>query len=172
MLNSCALFFAAALAAPQDMMPAAPAQLGELKWMLGTHSGRMSMNMGPGMEAEATLTMKAEMKAQFIHLEYKTVMDGIPGEITESGYLGWDQASGQYKMWTFTSMSPSPRVENGRLEGGSLRMLSEPWAGMGPAPMVFRSSMSPKPEGIEFTLEIKQGDGFMKVGTALMKKQG
>ncbi len=171
MLSLSLFALSTALLPLQDMTPPAPAQLSQLKWMEGSFAGKMEMTMGPGMTAMASLAMKGAMKGQFLELEYSTEMEGLPHKITEKGFLGWDAESGRYRMWSFTSVSSAPRIEAGKFENGILSMVSEPWAATGPAKEVFRSQLEPVEGGIRFTLEIKAGEEFMRVGSTIMKRQ-
>lgn len=149
------------------MEPPFPKPLQELKWMEGSWSGAMTSQMGGPAKTE--IGMEAVREGQFYRLTFTNQTDGAT--VRETAFLGWDAKSKMYKMWTFGSMSESPRVEAGQLNGGALLMTSEPWIVMGQDGIVFRSTLKPGKEGIEFVLELKQGDAFIEAGRAMLRKR-
>ena len=170
------LFFAAALlltsvfatAQVPNMEP--PAELKKFEWMLGDWSGNVKMSM-EGMELEGVMTYSMSWYGQFMKGSW--VWDGMCMKMTDEGYVGWDAAKGKYSSYTFTNMSPVPRIEWGEIKGDSVIWVSEPWVTSPEAPpTISRATLTKRPGNqMKFVLEFKEGDQFTKVGEAVFKQK-
>lgn len=156
-----------ALACPQlpDLNP--PPEVKALEWMVGTWKGKSEFSFG-GMDMEVSTSMACSFEGQFL----KTVSTNDYGmvQMTETMYTGWDAEKGEYVSWAFTNISPVPRVERGKMEGGVATFVSEPWGIMG-QDMVSRTTVQKlSPDKLKFTLEFKAGDGWEKAADMELTK--
>lgn len=121
-----------------------------------------------GSEMDMKITMTYSMEGQF--LKCITISDFGIMKMEEVGYLGYNAEKKQYKMWTFSNMSPDPRIETGAMVGDKLVMTSEPWTIMGQS-MIGRGTLEKKDEKtLNFLLEFKEGDKFTVASNIVMKK--
>lgn len=136
-----------------------PKQVADLGWMVGTWSGSGKIAFG-GHETEITSTITASFDGEFL----KTVSaDKSAGfTLTKTAMIGWDAAKGEYLCYTFTNISPSARIEHGKLEGNKLVMVSEPWEAEG-MKLVGRETISKITDSqYGLVLEAKIGDEWEK----------
>lgn len=121
-----------------------------------------------GSEMDMKMTMTFAMEGQF--LKSTTISDFGVLKMEEVGYLGYDAEKKQYKMWTFTNVSPEPRFESGNMVGDKLVMISEPWGIMGQS-VIGRGTLEKKDEKtINFLLEFKEGDKYTVASKLDLKK--
>ncbi|HXH60835.1 MAG TPA: DUF1579 family protein [Fimbriimonadaceae bacterium] len=107
-----------------------PTELKAFDWLVGSWTADKSSfslpDMGP-MEVTSTLT--AVWDGQF--LKQTSVMDFGVMSMTETMMFGYDPDKKEYFSHAFTNMAPLPRIEHGKMENGSLVMVSDPWDVMG-----------------------------------------
>ncbi|MGE0002711.1 MAG: DUF1579 family protein [Fimbriimonadaceae bacterium] len=155
-----------AFAQVPDLNP--PKEIEELAWLKGNWAGSSKFSFG-GMELEVSTKMSVSMDGQFL----KSVSTNDYGmlQATETMLLGYDAAKNSYFAYAFTNMAPTPRKENGKMEGGSLVMVSDPWDIMGQA-TVSRGTMTKLSDTkLKFKLEFKAGDGWELASEMEMTKQ-
>lgn len=141
----------------QDMSP--PKEVTELGWMVGTWSGSGKISFG-GHEADITSTMTISFDGQF--LKVASVDDSGGFKMTKTMMVGWDAKKSEYISYTFTNMGPKARIAHGKMEGGKLVMVSEPWeaGGMTATARETMSKVSDSKYGL--TMEFKNGDKWDK----------
>ena len=151
-LMTAAAFLTAHAQVP-NMEP--PVAINELKWMSGTWEGKGSFS-AQGMEMDYTVSMTCSIDGQF--LKTYSVNDFGVMKMSETMYIGWEEAKKEYVGYAFTNMAPTPRIERGKLEGASWILVSEPWEVMGTS-MVTRATMTKVSDTkSKFKLEMKNGD--------------
>jgi len=104
-----------------------PQQVTDLKWMLGTWTGKGKMEM-MGTAMDTSITMTTTMEGQF--LKSVSVYDMGAVKMEETQYVGWNEEKKEYTSWAFTNLAPTPRIEHGKMENGAMVMTSESWQGM------------------------------------------
>lgn len=147
-----------------------PAEIKKLDWMIGDWSGNVKMSV-EGMEFEGEMVYKVGWSGQFIKMS--SVWNAAGMRMTDEGFMGWDASKGKYSSYTFSNMSPVPRIEWGEMKGDALVFVSEPWAeGSGAPPTTSRATLTMKSKSeMDFLLEFNTGDTWTKVGSAVFRKK-
>lgn len=164
--SSICLAAAFALAQAQDMTP--PQQVTDLKWMVGTWSGKGKFAFG-GQEMDVSMTMVFSFDGQFLKSVSTNEMGGM--KMSETMMLGWNPAKSEYDSYTFTSFAPTPGVKHGKMENGGLVMVSDPWD-VGGMSVVSRTTLT-KVSDTQFrmTMEFKNDDKWEKASDMELKKK-
>lgn len=146
-----------------------PAELKALDWMKGEWTGTFKMTM-EGSTMEMTSWMKVSMEGQFMKFESTNEWGGM--KMTEVGFLGWNASTKKYGMWTFTNMSPEPRIESGAINAGKLVMTSQPWTVMEGMTMTSRVTLwESAPGKQDFKMEFQQDGKWVDVGGGQLTKK-
>ncbi|HWD40397.1 MAG TPA: DUF1579 family protein [Fimbriimonas sp.] len=150
----------------QDYSP--PKQIKDLGWMVGAWSGNRKITFG-GHSAEITTEMTISFDGQFLK-EIST--DKSAGStLTKTTMTGWDPEKSQYISYTFTNMAPTARIAHGKIDGGKLSMVSDPWEAEG-FKMVGRETMSKVSDTkCNLVMELKQGDKWLKEMDFILEKK-
>lgn len=170
-----ALVLAVAIAPAQDpMMPAPPAELKNLAWMLGDFNADLKM-FEPGQTEGAPMpgstTAKMSLGDVYIESRFEADMGGMT--MTGLQMTSYDSAKKQYVAWWFDSMAPGVLEMRGRLTGQVLVLKSEPIEIPGmPGKHAFRATYGLKGAGkYLFRLEMNSGEGFYKMMEGMMTKK-
>lgn len=148
-----------------DLNP--PAEVKKFDWLVGTWTGEAKFNFG-GMELDVRTKMTVSYEGQF--LRSVSLNDYGMIQATETMYLGWDAARGEYVSWSFSNMAPLPRIERGKLEGDKLVMVSDPWGIMG-QDVVSRGTIAKISDSkASLMLEMKAGDSWEQATEIQMTK--
>lgn len=139
--------------------PSPPKEVSDLAWMVGTWSGSGNISFG-GHAVAITSTMTVSFDGQF--LKTVSVDESSGSKLTKTSMLGWDAAKGQYISYSFTNIAPVPRIANGKMEGGKLVMVSDPWKAEGMT-AVDRETMSKISDTkCGLVIELQEGDQWDK----------
>lgn len=157
-------FWRAALG--QFTMPI-PEELKKLESLNGSWVGTMKMKM-PGQTEEMEVPTTVETKFYGQYQETIYVMN-MGAEMKYSGhiFLTWDSGAKHYKSWGFDDSVGEPRTETGSFDGKKLIMTSAPQGGM-----ISRTTYEIKSKDeVNFTIELKNGDKFEKMGEVVFKRK-
>ena len=145
-----------------------PSQITDLNWMVGTWTGSGKFAIH-GMEMDMNVTVTCSIEGQFL----KTVAVNDYGAIKmeETQYTGYDAEKKEYFAYSFTNVSPAPRVQRGKLEGNSLVMLSEPWTVMGESMTARGATTKVSATKMKMGLDIKNGDKWDKASEFELTKK-
>jgi hypothetical protein len=119
----------ASLAFGQEMEMGPPAEIKKLDWMLGEWTTKTSFTMPEMGPMNVTMTVKCDYDGQFLRQTVINDFDGI--KMTETFYLGYDEATKKYVSYAFTNFAPTPRIERGTMTGDVMTMVSDPWTAGG-----------------------------------------
>lgn len=150
-----------------DLSPRPEVQ--KLDWLIGNweSSGVWSME---GMEMNVETTVKVEWDGQF--LRHTTVSDFVGMmTMTETMMFGYDPAKEWYFSSAYTNMSPTPRIEFGRLVGNTLVMVSEPWQIEGDASVSRVTLVKVSNDEYIFTLEFQEGEKWNVINKSVFKRK-
>lgn len=148
--------------------PGAPKEIKDLGWMVGTWSGSGKIAFG-GHEVEITSTMTVSFDGQFLKAVSSDKSAG--STLTKTTMTGWEAAKSRYVSYTFTNMAPTARIAHGKMDGGKLEMVSDPWEAEGMT-MVDRETMSKISDTkCGLTMEYKSGDKWIKGMDFVLTKQ-
>ena len=145
-----------------------PSQITDLKWMVGTWTGSGKFAI-QGMEMDMTVTITCSIEGQFL----KTVAVNDYGAIKmeETQYTGYDADKKEYFAYSFTNVSPAPRVQRGKMEGASLVMLSEPWTVMGDTMTARGTTTKVSETKMKMGLDFKNDDKWDKASEIELTKK-
>lgn len=87
---------------------------------------------------------------------------------SDSGFLYWDPQPAAFRTIAMSSVSNEPRREIGRLADGALVMVSEPFEVDGRSERT-RRTMKKAEGGIQFTLELREGEAWSKKASTLLQ---
>lgn len=157
LLLAVVLFVVPIISLSQDLGP--PKEVKDLGWMVGTWSGSGKISFG-GHEVEITSTMTVSFDGQFLK---EVSSDKSAGStLTKTTMTGWEAAKSQYISYTFTNAAPTARIAHGKLNGGKLEMVSDPWEAEG-FTMVARETMSKISDTkCGMLMEYRNGDKWLK----------
>ena len=150
----------------QDYGP--PKEVKDLGWMVGTWSGSGKIAFG-GHEVEITSTMTVSFDGQF--LKSVSTDKSAGSTLTKTTMTGWEPSKSRYVSYTFTNAAPTARIAHGKMDGGKLEMISDPWEAEGMT-MIDRETMSKISDtkcGV--MMEYKQGDKWLKGMDFVLTKQ-
>ena len=170
-----ALVLAVAIAPAQDpMMPAPPAELKNLAWMLGDFNADLKMyepGQTEGAPMPGSTTAKMSLGDVYIESRFEADMGGM--KMTGLQMTTYDPAKKQYVAWWFDSMAPGVLELRGKLTGQVLVLKSEPIEIPGmPGKHAFRATYGLKGAGkYLFRLEMNSGEGFYKMMEGMMTKK-
>ena len=150
----------------QSMDP--PSQIADLKWMVGTWTGSGKFTF-QGMEMDMTVTLTCSMEGQFL----KTVAVNDYGAIKmeETQYTGYDPDKKEYFAYSFTNMSPAPRIQRGKMDGSALVMVSEPWTVMGDSMTARGTTVKESDSKMKMGLDFKNDDKWDKASEIELTKK-
>jgi len=169
------LVLAVAIAPAQDpMMPAPPAELKNLNWMLGDFTTDLKMyepGASEGTPVPGTTTAKMSLGDVYIESRFEADMGGM--KMTGLQMTSYDPATKEYVAWWFDSMAPGVLELRGKLTGQVLVLTSKPIAIPGyPGKHAFRATTGLKGAGkFLFRLEMNSGQGFYKMMEGMMTKK-
>lgn len=150
----------------QDTDP--PKEVKDLAWMVGSWSGKGQIAFG-GHEVEITSKITASFDGQFLKT---TSTDKSSGStLTKTTMTGWDPAKNEFVSYTFTNMAPTARIAHGKLDGGKLVMVSEPWKAEGMTTVSRETMWRVSDSKWGLTIEFKQGDKWIKGMDFTLEKQ-
>jgi hypothetical protein len=170
-----ALVLATSFAPAQDpMMPAPPAELKAISWMLGDYTTDLKMyepGQTEGVPVPGTTTAKMSLGDVYIESRFEADMGGM--KMTGLQMTSYDPAKKQYVAWWFDSMAPGVLEMRGSLTGQVLVLKSEPIEIPGmPGKHAFRATYGLKGAGkYLFRLEMNSGQGFYKMMEGMMTKK-
>ena len=97
-------------------------------------------------------------------------MGGVP--FTETSYLGYDPKTKKYVMYSFSQMSPVPRIERGTLTGDNMVFISDPWDMGSGTPMTSRATLTRKGnDEVVLLIEGQNAGQWTKIGEANLKRK-
>lgn len=169
------LVVATSVAVPQDpMMPAPPAELKALNWMLGDFTSDFKMyepGQTEGMPMPGSISAKMSLGDVYIESRFEADMGGM--KTTGLQMTSYDPAKKEYVAWWFDSMAPGVLELRGQLKGQVLTLVSKPIEVPGvPGKHRFRSTDGLKGPGkILFRLEMDSGQGWFKMMEGTMTKK-
>lgn len=150
---------------------AAPKQIADLNWMVGSWKGTTKMNV-QGMEMSMASTMKVTQYGSFLKFDSSNMVEGV-GNMSEFGFLSWDEKN-KYMFVNYTDWATTPRVEKGDMKEGSLVLISDPWdlgEEMGGV-FISRSTLSKMGDKqMKIVIDFKNGDAWEKAGEAIFTKE-
>lgn len=150
-----AVFCLATIASAFAQESAAPKEVKDLAWMVGTWTGSGKIAFG-GQETEISSEMTASFDGQFL----KTVSTDKSGgfTMTKTVMIGWDAAKSEYVSYTFTNIAPKARIAHGKMDGDKLVMVSEPWEAEGMSTVARETLSKNSDTKLGSKLEMKLGD--------------
>lgn len=147
-------------------IPAAEAMKG-LAFMKGEWVGKQDFNTGGSpMVGEATNRVEEAIGGRYLEERLSTVLPGRKPTDTRH-LLTFDPKSGTYRAWWFNDTSVAPQEFEGKLEGGTLTLLSKPTATGAIMRATYRS---PESNSLVFTLEMKVKEAWQLLFTSTYKK--
>ncbi len=169
------LVLAVAIAPAQDpMMPAPPAELKALNWMLGDFTTDLKMyepGATEGTPVPGSTTAKMSLGDVYIESRFEADMGGM--KMTGLQMTSYDPATKEYVAWWFDSMAPGVLELRGKLKGQVLVLTSKaiPVPGY-PGKHKFRATNGLKGAGkYLFRLEMDSGQGWYKMMEGMMTKK-
>ena len=169
------LLMAVAIAPAQDpMMPAPPAELKALNWMLGDFDTDLKMyepGQTEGVPVPGTTSSKMSLGDVYIEGRFEADMGGM--KMTGLQMTTYDPATKEYVAWWFDSMAPGVLEMRGQLKGQVLTLVSKPIEIPGmPGKHRFRATNGLKGPGkYLFRLEMDSGEGWYKMMEGMMTKK-
>ena len=144
------------------LQSAVPKEIGAVRFLTGEWSGSVSganvsfnVSNGPGGRS-----LKFSLR----------VTGSLIKPFADEGYLWWDNEADAYRSHAMSSVSNDPRREIGRLSGGALVMVSEPFEVSGVSERT-RRSFSVEGEGLRMKLDRRDGDSWKSAFSTLLKKR-
>ncbi len=150
-------------------MPKPPPEMKKLDIFLGEWSGKTSFHAPgqPAMSVDSTMKSDAFAGGMYLRTVYAMDIPGV-GKMEGTVLAFWDAEARQYRCYTFENAAPTPREESGTFAGNKLVLVSKPHGGT-----VTRSTFDFKSDReVLFTVEIKQGEKWVKAGRGLYTKKG
>jgi hypothetical protein len=170
------VLLATAVAGPaQDpMMPAPPAELKALNWMLGDFNTDLKMyepGQAEGMPMPGTVSAKMSLGDVYIESRFEADMGGM--KTTGLQMTTYEPAKKEFVAWWFDSMAPGVLELRGKLTGQVLVLVSKPIEIPGmPGKHAFRATNGLKGPGkVLFRLEMNSGQGWYKMMEGMMTKK-
>jgi len=147
-------------------IPVAEAMKG-LAFMKGEWVGKQDFNTGGApMIGEATNRIEEAIGGRYLEERLSTTLPGRKPTDTRH-LLTFDPKSGAYRAWWFNDTSVAPQEFEGKLEGGTLTLLSKPTASGAIMRATYRS---PEPKTLVFKLEMKMNEDWQLLFTSTYKK--
>lgn len=158
----CASFCAAQT---HDVKP--PEALKKLDFMIGSWVGKQDFNTqgGPAMVGEATNKIEEAIGGRYLEERLSTTLPGRKPTDTRH-YISFDPKTNTYKAWWFNDTSVTPSEFEGTLEGTKLVMTSKPTASGAVLRVIYDGAGV---DMLTLTLEMKQGEGWMRLFTSTYK---
>lgn len=169
------IVLAVAVAPAQDpMMPAPPAELKALNWMLGDFTSDLKM-YEPGQTEGAPMpgSTSAKMSLGDVYIESRFEADMGGMKMTGLQMTTYEPAKKEFVAWWFDSMAPGVLELRGQLNGQVLTLVSKPIEIPGyPGKHAFRATCGLKGAGkYLFRLEMDSGEGWYKMMEGMMTKK-
>jgi hypothetical protein len=170
-----ALVLTVAAAPAQDpMMPAPPAELKSLNWMVGDFTTDFKMyepGQTEGVPIPGSISSKMSLGDVYIESRFEADMGGM--KMTGLQMTSYDPAKKEYMAFWFDSMAPGVLELRGKLTGQVLTLVSKPIEIPGmPGKHAFRATNGLKGAGkVLFRLEMNSGQGWYKMMEGMMTRK-
>ena len=141
---------------------AVPREIGAVRFLVGDWTGSVSganvslgVSQGPGGRS-----LKFSLR----------VTGSLIKPFSDEGFVWWDKETAAYRSHAMSSVSNEPRVEIGRITGGGLVMVSEPFEVSGISERTRRTFIA-EGDGLRMKLELRDGDSWKPSFSTLLKKR-
>ncbi|MGI8923567.1 MAG: hypothetical protein ACR2HJ_05915 [Fimbriimonadales bacterium] len=141
--------------------------IGDLKFLLGTWSGEVSVEQG---KASITMSNRKTHRARYIESSLKV---NIPGVFSadEMCHFWWDRHDEVFRSWAASSLSASPREEVGRVVDSKLVMVSLPWEVKGNSQTLRRTLSLTEIGDLDFLVELRVGENWRRQARGRLKRK-
>lgn len=145
-----------------------PPEMKAVDFLIGNFKGTANFYFN-GQKSPAPCTIKAEraLNDRYIHtmISYEMKMQGMPDmKIAGMHMLTYDPAAKSYAAWWFDGTASVVSHMTGNFDGTKLVLLSDPVAAEpgGQQPSVMRTTWWKNGAEVDYLLEMKQGDQWIK----------
>ena len=141
---------------------AVPREIGAIRFLVGDWTGSVSgANVSLGVsEGPGGRSLKFSLR----------VTGSLIKQFSDEGFIWWDKEAAAYRSHAMSSVSNQPRLEIGRISGGSLVMVSEPFEVSGISERTRRTFVV-EGEGLRMKLDLRDGDAWKPGFSTLLKKR-